>query len=86
MHLSELHRTARAGPVLLGILVNRPTNFIRYSTMVNDHIDPLRLFDLAWTDALENDEETKHLRECEECQGTLEFFACHAKPQRVCNE
>ena len=40
----------------------------------DEHIEPLRLFDLAWTDALPTDEETKHLRDCEQCEDSLEFF------------
>jgi hypothetical protein len=54
--------------------------------MTSDHIEPLRLFDLVWANAFETDEETKHLRECEECKGALEVFNRHAKRQRVFND
>jgi hypothetical protein len=40
----------------------------------DDHIEPLRLFDLAWTDALPSHEETKHLNQCEQCEDALELF------------
>lgn len=40
----------------------------------DDHIEPLRLFDVAWTDALLTQDETKHLSECEQCDDALEFF------------
>jgi hypothetical protein len=43
--------------------------------MASDHIEPRRLLDLAWADATETDDETKHLRECEECKDALEVFA-----------
>jgi HSP20 family molecular chaperone IbpA len=43
-------------------------------TQNEDHIEPLRLFDLAWTDALQTDEETKHLSECEQCEDAFEFL------------
>jgi hypothetical protein len=39
-----------------------------------DHIEPLRLFDLAWTNSLPTHEETKHLNECEQCEDSLELF------------
>ena len=41
-----------------------------------DHIQPLRLFDLARHSRFEiTEEERKHLRECEECERILEVFA-----------
>ncbi len=41
-----------------------------------EHLKPLRLFDLAWNGGSKiTDEEKQHLRECEDCQSLLEVFA-----------
>jgi hypothetical protein len=53
--------------------------------MTSDHIEPLRLFDLAWDDEA-TDDEKKHLRDCEECKDALEFFTRHAKSKRGFND
>ena len=42
----------------------------------DEHIKPLRLFDLARNSGPQiTEEETQHLRQCEECQRVLEVFA-----------
>ena len=42
----------------------------------DEHLKPLRLFDLARHSRFEiTEEERKHLRECEECERILEVFA-----------
>jgi hypothetical protein len=42
----------------------------------DEHLKPLRLFDLAWNGGPKIiDEERKHLRECEQCRSILEMFA-----------
>jgi hypothetical protein len=54
--------------------------------MPNDHIEPLRLLDLACADEA-TDKETKHLRECEQCQDVFEALARQLnKQQRVFND
>jgi hypothetical protein len=47
---------------------------------VGEHIQPLRLFNLSQAQEAAsgfqlNDDEKKHLQECEECQSVLEVFA-----------
>ena len=46
---------------------------------VDEHIQPLRLFDLSAQEAASgfqlNQDEKKHFHECEECQSVLEVFA-----------
>jgi hypothetical protein len=42
----------------------------------DEHLKPLRLFDLAWNGGSKiTAEERKHLHECEDCENMLEVFA-----------
>jgi hypothetical protein len=50
-------------------------------TRSDEHLKPLRLFDLARESGAEiTEEERKHLHECEQCQSVVRVFTRQFKP------